>query len=226
MAAARFLRVDYSMTLHGSDLLVNADYLDYKLRNCRFTFTVSEFNYDYILDHYAIARDKLAVHRVGIDLDYWRGAPPRIPEAFTILTVGRLHAVKNHAFLILACHSLKIAGQKFRCYIAGEGEQREKLEQLITELELGEDVHLLGHVEHGQLLQRYNEASVVVLTSLSEGIPITLMEAMAMERIVLAPDITGIPELITHGETGFLYEPGSMDDFLAKLIAIKWAVHR
>src|SRR5262249_29872672 len=105
-------------------------------------------------------------------------------------------------------------------------EQREKLEQLITELELGEDVHLLGHVEHGQLLQRYNEASVVVLTSLSEGIPITLMEAMAMERIVLAPDITGIPELITHGETGFLYEPGSMDDFLAKLIAIKWAVHR
>ena len=226
MVAARFLGIGYSVTLHGSDLLLRAEYLDCKLKNCRFCFTVSEYNRDYILDHYAIARDKLAVHRVGIDLDYWRAAPPRIPEAFTLLAVGRLHEVKNHAFLILACHSLRIAGQKFRCYIAGEGEQREKIEQLINELELREHVHLLGHVERSQLLQLYNEASVVVLTSLSEGVPVTLMEAMAMQRIVLAPDITGIPELITHGETGFLYQPGLMDDFLAKLIAIKWSAPR
>src|SRR5262249_42940948 len=54
-----------------------------------------------------------------------------------------------------------------------------------------------------------------------EGIPLVLVEAMAMERVVVAPAITGIPELVTSGQTGFLYEPGSMEDFLAKLTAIR-----
>src|SRR5581483_8884792 len=60
-----------------------------------------------------------------------------------------------------------------------------------------------------------------VFTSHSEGIPLAAMEAMAMERIVLAPRITGIPELIVHGRNGFLYEPNSKGDFLEKLLQIR-----
>ena len=63
----------------------------------------------------------------------------------------------------------------------------------------------------------YDAADVVVLTSRSEGIPIVLMEAMARGRIVLAPAITGIPELVRAGETGFLYQPGSLQDCVAQL---------
>ena len=66
----------------------------------------------------------------------------------------------------------------------------------------------------------YAAADVVVLTSHSEGVPVTLMEAMAMERLVIAPRISGIPELVTDGENGFLYDPNSMDDFLDKLQAV------
>jgi glycosyltransferase involved in cell wall biosynthesis len=60
----------------------------------------------------------------------------------------------------------------------------------------------------------------VVLTSRSEGLPLTLMEAMAMQRIVLAPDMTGIPELVMDGKTGFLYQANSLEHFLGQLNVI------
>jgi glycosyltransferase involved in cell wall biosynthesis len=58
---------------------------------------------------------------------------------------------------------------------------------------------------------------LVVLTSRSEGIPLVLMEAMAHGRTVLAPRITGIPELVEDGKTGFLYQPGSIEDFVERV---------
>ena len=79
------------------------------------------------------------------------------------------------------------------------------------------EVELLGHVVRSKLRDLYAGADLVVLTSLSEGIPVALMEAMAMECVVLAPAITGIPELVIHGKTGFLYEPSSMEDFLTQV---------
>ena len=76
-------------------------------------------------------------------------------------------------------------------------------------VELEKQVTLLGHVAREQMACYYDRADVVVLTSRSEGIPLVLMEAMARGKIVLAPAITGIPELVIAGKTGFLYEPGS-----------------
>jgi glycosyltransferase involved in cell wall biosynthesis len=103
------------------------------------------------------------------------------------------------------------------CLIAGEGRERAALEGLIRECDLEQEIGLLGHVPHEQLGCHYAMADLVVLTSRSEGVPLVLMEAMAMGKIVLAPEITGVPELVIHGETGFLYKPGSMEDFVAKV---------
>jgi glycosyltransferase involved in cell wall biosynthesis len=94
------------------------------------------------------------------------------------------------------------------------------LESLIRELELGKRVKLLGQISPEQMDSLYRRADLVVLTSRSEGIPLVLMEAMARGNLVLAPAITGIPELVTPGETGFLYEPGSIWDFLEKVMEI------
>lgn len=102
-----------------------------------------------------------------------------------------------------------------------DGKERRNLEELIAALELEHEVVILGGLSREQLRERYAQADVVVLTSLSEGIPVTLMEAMAMERIVLAPAITGIPELVISGKTGFLYQPNSLQDFLQKLEFIR-----
>ena len=103
------------------------------------------------------------------------------------------------------------------CLIAGEGPERASLERLIGELGLEKEVRLLGHVPRQQLDPYYAMADVVVLTSRSEGIPLVLMEAMALVKTVLAPAITGIPELVMDGKTGFLYPINSMDDFVARV---------
>lgn len=219
MVAARVLNARFSMTLHGSDLLVRADYLDIKLRNCKFCFTISEFNRCHILHNYPECDpSKILVQGLGIDTAEWDNTTqgPR-SDVSRILSVGRLHAVKNHAFLILACRAMKSCGVKFRCSIAGEGEERGRLQELICALDLSDEVKLLGHVPREQLPHLYRQADLVVLTSRSEGIPVTLMEAMSMERLVLGPNITGIPELVKDGQTGFLYQPNSMEEFLQRI---------
>jgi glycosyltransferase involved in cell wall biosynthesis len=158
---------------------------------------------------------------VGVDLDFWR--PLKNVDRhthFAILSVGRLHAVKNYEFLIRACSELKNARLNFHCKIAGQGEEYDGLHNLIRDTGLQNEVELCGHVGRDKLRILYSQADVVVLTSHSEGIPQTLMEAMAMERVVLAPSITGIPELITDKHTGFLYQQNSSPDFLEKLVNI------
>lgn len=218
MVAARILRAGFSMTLHGSDLLVRADYLDVKLAACDFCFTVSEFNRQHILERYCVEPQKVVLRRVGVDSTRWpQVASAEENKVFSILSVGRLHAVKNHEFLILASHQLKAKRVNFRCTIAGEGEEHRHLQAMISRLDLENEVVLLGHVRRERLPELYRSADVVVLTSHSEGIPVALMEAMAMERVVIAPRITGISELVTDGVTGFLYSPGSINDFLTKL---------
>ena len=126
--------------------------------------------------------------------------------SLTLLAVGRLHPVKDHAFLIEACRQLQSFDVRFECMIAGEGPERRHLEVLIRKYGLEDRVTLLGHVRREQMGSLYDRADLVVLTSRSEGIPLVLMEAMARGKIVLAPAITGIPELVITGKSGFLYQ--------------------
>jgi colanic acid/amylovoran biosynthesis glycosyltransferase len=235
MTAARLLGTGFSMTLHGSDLLLHAAYLDTKLKSCTFCLTVSEYNRRYILERYPeIQPGKIVVSRLGVELAGVTAASPDksalrqpslrmadlAPTKLALLSVGRLHAVKDHAFLVRACAQLRTRGVRFECSIAGDGPERKKLESLIRRLGLEDQVTLLGHVAPKQMDSLYDRANVVVLTSRSEGVPLVLMEAMARGKIVLAPAITGIPELVRAGQSGFLYEAGSAGDFVARLLFI------
>lgn len=223
MVAARLLGVSFSLTLHGSDLLLHAAYLDSKLKHCKFCVTVSEHNRRFILEHFpGIDPGKILVSRLGVEVPSYQESRARETRAvlhtFSLLAVGRLHAVKDHAFLLQACARLHEHGPDFECAIAGEGPERQRLESLIRKKRLGERVTLLGHVSSYQMGSLYRRADVVVLTSRSEGLPLVLMEAMARSKIVLAPIITGIPEIVIVGKTGFLYAPGSLEDFVEKLL--------
>jgi glycosyltransferase involved in cell wall biosynthesis len=129
--------------------------------------------------------------------------------------------VKDHAFLIQACARLKKLGVHFECAIAGDGPERAHLKSLIRKHKLEERVTLLGHVARESMNSLYDRADVVLLTSRSEGIPLVLIEAMARGKIVLAPAITGIPELVIAGKTGFLYQPGSLNAFVDRLLFIR-----
>jgi colanic acid/amylovoran biosynthesis glycosyltransferase len=220
MVAARVLDIPFSMTLHGSDLLLHAAYLDIKLRECQFAVTISEFNRRHILATYPdVDPAKLYVQRLGVDcrMPVSRSKWSKLENSpLRMLAVGRLHPVKNHAFLLQACHLLKSRGTGFVCLIAGDGPERPSLEKLIADLDLEREVHLLGNLTSHEVHEQYEKADVIVLTSRSEGIPLVLMEAMAQGKIVLAPQITGIPELVVDGITGFLYRPGSLEDFVSR----------
>jgi colanic acid/amylovoran biosynthesis glycosyltransferase len=226
MVAARLLGVSFSLTVHGSDLLLEGAFLETKLRDCRFCVTISEYNRRYILEHFpAIDPRKILVSRLGVDVldhgEFARSIVPWTRHSFILLAVGRLHGVKDYAFLVRACARLRDCGIEFECAIAGEGPERQRLEFLIAENRLQDQLRLLGHVPRRQMDSLYRRADVVVLTSRSEGIPLVLMEAMARSRIVLAPAITGIPELVLSGKTGFLYTPGVLEDFVARILFLR-----
>ena len=227
IVAARLLGIEFSLTLHGSDLLRNAPYLDLKLQECACCFTISEFNRRYLLEHYPrIEPAKIILRRLGVDSNRDRLASSRChtTEEISLFAVGRLHPVKDHAFLVRACFLLRQRGVRVRCSIAGDGPERERLQQMIRELQLEGLVKLLGHVEREKLGPYYRAADIVALTSQSEGIPLVLMEAMAEGAIVLAPAITGIPELVIPGKTGFLFTPGSQENFVRQVELIRSAL--
>jgi len=224
LVAARLLGIGFSFTLHGSDLLQRADLLSPKLRACQFCVTVSDFNRQHILRNYpSTPSEKIIVQRLGVDRVFSWPTPTSAADAdhrrFCLLSVGRLHPVKDYRFLIQACAELRDQGLDFICWVVGEGPERPALESQITTLGLQGRVYLIGHVPRTDLPGYYRYADLVVMTSKSEGIPVVLMEAMAHEKLVLAPAITGIPELVEHQRTGFLYQPGSLPDFVS---AVSW----
>jgi len=224
LAASRLLGIGFSFTLHGSDLLQRADLLSAKLRACQFCVTVSDFNRQHILRNYpSTPSEKIIVQRLGVDRVLSWPTPAVPAEAdhrrFCLLSVGRLHQVKDYRFLIEACAALRDQGLDFLCWIVGEGPERPALERQIMASGLQGRVYLIGQVTRADLPGYYRYADLVVMTSKSEGIPVVLMEAMAHEKLVLAPAITGIPELVEHQRTGFLYQPGSLPDFVS---AVSW----
>jgi colanic acid/amylovoran biosynthesis glycosyltransferase len=225
MVAARLLGITYSMTLHGSDLLLHASHMETKLSECKFCMTVSEFNRRHILAHYpAVDPKKILLQRMGVEVPIARNKKQSVATPL-LLSVGRLHSVKDHAFLLRACYFLRECGMPFRCVIVGDGPERRKLHFLAKELGIADIVSFTGHIPHHEITRYYDDADLVVLTSRSEGIPLVLMEAMARERIVLAPAITGISELVIDGRTGFLYKRGSLEDFVWRAGQICASLH-
>lgn len=219
MVAARLLGITYSMTLHGSDLLLHQAFLDLKLETCAAAFTVSEYNRKYLCRHHPKYADKVVLRRLGTPIT--SAAPHRVvsKSPLILLTAGRLHPVKNHVFLVNACATLESCGVPFLCFIAGDGPERRRVQGRVDYFGLQDEVKLL--VPHDMLLRLLAVADLFVLTSKSEGIPLVLMEAMAAGLPVLAPQITGIPELVIHGETGFLYTAGSLQDFVNQIQTIR-----
>jgi colanic acid/amylovoran biosynthesis glycosyltransferase len=221
MVAARLLDIRSTLTLHGSDLLIERFYLDLKLEHCDLCFTISEYNKRMLMELVpSIEHEKVIVRRMGVACGETHTSDLSFRSShseFIILSVGRLHEVKNYKFLIRGCAELKSREHHFMCIILGGGKEKGSLKSLIAKLEMTREIKLLGEVERDFVGAFLKMADLFVLTSKSEGIPIVLMEAMLLKKVVLAPRITGIPELVVEGETGFLYAAEDMSDFVEKI---------
>jgi glycosyltransferase involved in cell wall biosynthesis len=143
----------------------------------------------------------------GVDLE--RFAQPRSwPEQFRLLFVGRFDPIKGAHVLIEAMALLARRGRKFPLTLVGFGPQEPKLRELVAQHGLDDGVTFAGKVTGDALVAAYGAHSLLVLPSLSEGLPLTPLEAWAARRPVLATAVGDNPLYVREGETGFLVPPG------------------
>jgi len=121
-----------------------------------------------------------------------------------VLCIGRLVPVKGQFILIEAVARLIAQSAKIRLRLVGDGPDRQRLEETVKERKLTEHIIFEGAVNQEHILDFYASADIFALASFAEGLPIVLMEAMAMEIPCITTHITGIPELITSGKNGIL----------------------
>lgn len=216
MIVSELTGISFSITAHAHDIFVDRTLLRPKLKRAAFVRTISSFNREFLASRYPRSAPKIQVIHVGIDPD--RYAEPSARRAVrsprVILCVAAFKPYKGLPVLVEACQRLATEAVDFRCEIVGDGPMRNQIEELIRSKKLTDRVTLLGNLPQHEVAERFRAAGVVVQPSIiapdgqMEGIPVSLMEAMAAECPVVASALSGIPELIEHGRTGLLVEPG------------------
>jgi glycosyltransferase involved in cell wall biosynthesis len=225
MIVAQIFRVRYSLTVHGSGEFVDVVgfHLAEKVAGASLVATVGQYGMSQVLNASDPAHwHKVVVLPLGVDVDAFRprrALPRELNEPFRLLTVGRLSVPKGYPILIEAAVLLRGRGRKVSLTLVGEGPERATLEKLIALNDLGDCVRLAGACNHDRLADYYASSDAFVLSSFLEGVPVVLMEAMAMELPCVATWITGIPEIIDHGVEGLLVPPASA---VALAGAVEW----
>lgn len=206
----------FVMTMHGgtgyAKVMRRRVALASVARTARAIVGVSEGTAMLLSDALWLDRDQITVVPNGVDAcagsaEIGRTALGIGREQRLILSVGNLYAVKGHDYLIRAAATLRgISGlPPWRVAIAGRGGEEQRLRELIQELQLEQHVHLLGLRDDVPHLMA--AADMVVMSSLSEGLPMAVLEAMLASKPLVCTRVGGIPDLIQHGESGLLVEP-------------------
>lgn len=227
--------IPFSFTAHAKDLyLTRTAVIQRRVRAATFVATCTGYNARYLeaLAGNDSAKINLVYHGVDLGLfstrDPERAAGSASPGApRLILSVGRLVPKKGHDDLIAACALLRDRGVPFRCRIVGEGPLRQELQALIDAAGLADRVTLEGAMTHAHLIELYKIADLFALAPRitedgdRDGIPNVIAEAMAIGVPVVSTDVSGIPELVRSGETGYLtptQDPGALADALARIL--------
>jgi glycosyltransferase involved in cell wall biosynthesis len=208
--------IPYGITVHAHDIFVDKSMLFRKMVDAKYIVAISEFNREF-LDELFGSRitEKIHVIHCGIFPEMYVSKIEKAQksEIYQLLSIGSLRSYKGFTFLLDACSLMKRNGVKFYCRIIGDGELRDALAEKIRKLNIGDVVELVGpknQKEVADLLMFadcYVQPSVITSTGKMEGIPVSLMEAMASNVPVIATKISGIPELVRNGQTGWLVPP-------------------
>jgi colanic acid/amylovoran biosynthesis glycosyltransferase len=204
----------WSLTVHGSSEFydVYGERLAEKVRSASAVVCVSDFARSQLMAHVEEPEwRKLRVVHCGVDPDVFdchRSAPGGV---FELLTVARLTRAKGHAVLLAALENLDRHGNKARLTIVGDGPERENLERLARKMGVASHVRFVGVVAQDSVREYYQGADAFCLASFAEGVPVVLMEAMAMQLPVVATDVMGVRELVEDGVNGLLVRPGRPD---------------
>jgi glycosyltransferase involved in cell wall biosynthesis len=211
----RLTGIPFSFTAHGHDIHKDRTMLREKIEAAAFAVTVSGYNKSLMAKECPPGTDsKIHVIHCGVDTRLFKVPVSSDREgAINIICVASLLEVKGHTYLIQACKLLQDRGVDFICHLVGEGDYRARIENEIKQSGLDDCIKLHGACTQPHVRELLVRSDVFVLASAPtrkgarEGIPVSLMEGMAVGLPVVASDISGIPELVENGVSGFLTPP-------------------
>lgn len=227
MYAAFLAGVPFSFTAHAKDIYTqDPRRIEDKVERAKFVVTCTRYNEQYLREHVANGNPIHCVyHGINLDLFSPGGRKPEAERPYHILTVARFVEKKGLDTVLRALAKLRAEGLQFRYTLVGEGKAKfnRKIRNLIRELGLDDVTTLPGTITHDEVIRLLNDADCFTLGCRKakdgdrDGIPNVVAEAMATGVPVAATDVSGVPELVTHEQTGLLC-PSNDPDGLASII--------
>jgi glycosyltransferase involved in cell wall biosynthesis len=205
----------FSFTAHGTADLGSAaaDSLPVKIERASFAIAVCEDGRRKLLQRTSAGNEhKIHVVRCGVDRAFLAAEPIEVPDAPRLVCVARLSPEKGIDVLLRATAVLKEQGLACELSLLGDGPEREELERLARELDLASCVRFVGWKSGAEVHAHILDSRALVLSSDSEGLPVVIMEALALCRPVIATDVGGISELVVPGDCGWLVPPRSVPE--------------
>jgi glycosyltransferase involved in cell wall biosynthesis len=206
--------VPYSLTIHGpTDFdLASTLALHEKVAGSRFTAGISDFGRSQLM-RWSRPADwyRICVVRCGMDAAFLDAEPTPVPDSVKVICVGRLVPEKGHLLLVDAVAKLVQDNVRIELVLIGDGPMRGPITAAVDRLGLKDSFRLTGWQRPDQIRQHLRESRGMVMASFAEGLPVVLMESLAMARPVVSTAIAGIPELVREGENGWLVPAGSAD---------------
>ncbi|MDP9017068.1 MAG: glycosyltransferase [Candidatus Eremiobacteraeota bacterium] len=208
----------FSFTVHGPEEFLGPMGLPQKIRRSAFAVAISSYGRSQLYLRLPY-RDWPKVHVIhcGLEKIFFDMAPVPVPDTPRFVCVGRLSEEKGQMLLLEAVARMVAKDIPIELVLVGDGPLRGELEKLIAKHQLGEQVRITGWISNKDVREEIVRARALVLASFSEGLPVVIMEAMALRRPVLTTYIAGIPELVRSGENGWLFPAGSLEDLTKAL---------
>jgi colanic acid/amylovoran biosynthesis glycosyltransferase len=204
----------WSFTVHGPEEFDKPQLIGLaeKVRRCAFVVAISSYGrsqlYRLVEHEYW---SKVQVVYCGLESAFRTRPSSSLPAARRLVCVGRLCEQKGQLLLVEAARQLATQGVAFELILVGDGELRPNIEALIKRYKLEATVRITGRISSDELQEQIIAARALVLPSFAEGLPMVIMEAMALKRPVISTFVAGIPELVHPGEHGWLVPAGDVE---------------
>ncbi len=210
----------YSFTVHGPEEFDKPQALKLaeKIQQAAFVVAISSYGKSQLyrwIDH--AVWHKVKIIHCGLERSFYADSSVNFSPKARFVCVGRLCEQKGQLLLLEACRNLKDKGIEFELVMAGDGEMRDEVERLIVVYDLRANVRITGWISSQQVRNEILASRAMVLPSFAEGLPVVIMEAMALKRPVISTYVAGIPELVIDGENGWLVPAGSVLDLTSAL---------
>lgn len=203
----------YSFTVHGPEEFDKPEFikLRQKIEHSAFVVAISSYGRSQLYRWIDFSQwHKVKIVRCGLEKAFYDVPAVVVPTAPRLVCIGRLCEQKGQLLLINACHLLHQKGVDFHLVLAGDGEMRHDIEVLIKQYGLEKKVLITGWISSDQVRDELVNSKALVLPSFAEGLPVVIMEAMALRRPVISTYIAGIPELVRTGIDGLLFPAGDV----------------